>query len=723
MQVSAATASHASVLLPTIFALCLLSVVCTKSSAAESAPTNRQTLLSTLPEPSDLVQRRLPDPGPRYERLQDLPEWGRFERAVQLYGQGQPVEARLAFQPLLREYPRSKLLTAVRVFLGEIALASGQSDVRPMEIVEQYKALMREESRSLNAKRAGWRVGDIYRMEGWYQESQVAYQHALSQVESDSYDAGRAMLGLGYAFQGAGQWKDSERTFETVLKRTTDASLAVAASLGQAHSLYRQGRMKDADAVFDMIAARWPAELRKDPYALLRYADTAGDAHRLSVMREQLLHFYNLYPVRPENPTVLGRIADSYRETGNWEEAKLFYSALLTQYPDAPVAATARIRYADVQEHRDPEDGIVNLRQTVTAHLSNLQLEPGETVSPRRLFQESVKQYEDSSVGSEALFHLGEAFERIGKQDEALAAYEQGVMRTGRFDDDPWPAKCGARLKIFLQPRMETAWNAGDDFELVNLFHRHGPKADRLYAGTKLLLEVADAHQRVGFPVKAAKLYQNLIRDQKAESFHEEALIGLGQSYLEQKDPHAAKSVFERYRLQYPTGKFTGEALMGLFTALRREGNVAGLIRIGRQWLQHHPRHRDRAIVQLKLADALSATKQYTEAALLFDAAAKEGAKMTATELMHYGDALAYAKRSEPALALYKQALIAGPSADQTIWIQFQIVRLAKETKRQDLARGGLRVLGEHTDSLVQRMAGVLQADVPQVQVGQGGRR
>jgi len=692
------------------------------SIAADGPSVVRQVLPASLPEPSELVQGPLPDPGPRFGRLGDHQEWNQFERGVASYVQGRYAEARLLFGALLKDHRESPLTASAGAFLAESSLKSGDPAVRPMEIVEQYRTLMRDDPKSTNAKRAAWRIGDLYRTEGWYQEAQVAYQHALSLSDADSYDANRALLGLGYALRGSNQWKESVQTFENVLKRTTDPSLLVFASLGRAHSLYRQGRMKEADASFESIAGRWSAAFRRDPYALLRYADTAGEFHRLTVMREQLLHFYNLYPSRPEHPFVLAHIADSYRDAGRWEEANLFYAALLNQYPDAPVAATARLRQADVQEHRDPEDGLVNLRQTVAAQVANIPLAPGETVSPRRLFEESAKRYEESSVGSEALFHLGENFERAGKREEALAAYEQVVSRTGKFTDDPWPDKSGARLVTFLRPRLEAALTVRDDFELVNLFHRHGPQAGRLYAGTELLLQVADAHRRLGFPAAAARLYQSLIRDQKAESFHEAALIGLGESYLEQKDPRAAQVVFERYRLQFPTGRFGGEALMGLLTAIRQEGDLADLIKVGRRWLQHHPRHPDRPAVQLKVADALVSAKSDGEAVPLYDEAVKGGASLTVSDLLRYADALSRLNRREPALALYKEALLAGPSRDQAMWIQFQLIRLARDTKRRDLAHAGLRSLGTDGDSLVRRMAAVLQSVAPQPPLHQGGR-
>ncbi len=683
----------------------------------------RQELPTMMPEPSELVRGVLPDPGPRFERLTESPEWGQFEQGVGFYNHGQFLDARLHFSNMLRDHRDSQLKSSIQAFLAESTLRSSDREVRPLEIIDQYKTLMREDPHSTNAKRAAWRIGDVYRMEGWFQEAQIAYQHALSLSERDSYDANRAMLGLGYVQRGFKNWKDSIQTFDHVLKHTVDPMLLVSASLGQAHNLYRLGRIKDADTLYESISSRWPFALRGDPFALLRYADTAGEAQHGPVMREQLLRFYNLYPSRPENPFVLTHLADSYKEAGRWAESSIFYAALLSQYPDASGAATAKLRYADVQQHLDPEGEELNLRHTIAAHLANIPLKPGEMLSPRRIFEHSAKEYENSTVGSEALFHLGEALEQAGKREDALRAYEQVVMRTGKFENDPWPEKSGAQLVRFLRPRLETALKTEDDFELINLFHRHGPFADRLYAGTESLLKIAEAHRRLGFPVESARLFQSLVRDSKAEAFHETALMGLAYSYMEQKDMRAARAVFERYRLQFPTGRFAGEALRGILSSFEGEGNVAALVKLGKQWLAHNPRHSERALVQLKLAGALAQSKQDGEAAALYDGLVKARIEFPAADMLRYADVLARLNRQAPALEMYKQAVVAGLESEQESWAQLQMVQLARGSKREDVARNGLRALKVNPDSLIRRMAAVLETDLPQPPAGQGGKK
>ncbi len=691
--------------------------------AAGGLSTMRQELPAMMPEPSELVRGALPDPGPRFERTTDRPEWKQFEQGVSLYNHGLYPEARLQFSNLLRDYRESPLKPSIQAFLAESVLKSHDPEVRPLDIIDQYKTVMRENPQSTNAKRAAWRIGDVYRVEGWFQEAQIAYQHALSLSERDSFDANRAMLGLGYVQRGLKNWKESIHTFDHVLKRTVDPTLLVSASLGEAHSLYRMSRLKDADVLYESIASRWPAALRSDAFALLRYADTAGESKRGPVMREQLLHFYNLYPTRPETPFVLTYLADSYKEAGRWAESSIFYAALLSQYPDAPIAATARLRYADVQEHLDPEGEEVNLRHTIAAHLENVPLKPGEMLSPRQVFEQSAKDYENSIVGSEALFHLGETLDRAGKPEDALRAYELAVLRTGKFENDPWPERSGAQLVRFLRPRLEAALKAEDDFELINVFHRHGPFADRLYAGTELLLNVADAHRRLGFPVESARLFQSLVRDPKAEKVHETALMGLAHSYMEQKDMRAARAVFERYRLQFPTGRFSGEALRGILTSFEGEGNLAALLKLGQQWLAHNPRHPDRTMVQLKVAGVLAQSKQDAEAAAIYDGLIKAGRELSAGDLLRYADVLARLNRQAPALAMYKEALVAGLEPVQEAWAQLQMVQLARGSKREDFAKSGLRALSVNSDSLVRRIAAVLATELPEPPADKRGKK
>ncbi len=199
--------------------------------------------------------------------------------------------------------------------------------------------------------------------------------------------------------------------------------------------------------------------------------------------------------------------------------------------------------------------------------------------------------------------------------------------------------------------------------------------------------------------------------------------MGLAYSYLEQKDMRAARAVFERYRLQFPTGRGAAEALRGILTSFEGENNTGALLKLGKQWLVHNPRDRDRWLVQLKLATVLAQAKQDSEAAAFYDGLDKAGKELPALDMLRHADVLARLHRSDAAMAMYKRAVIAGLEPDQEAWAQVQLVQLARGAKREDFARNGLRALSVNRDSLVRRLAAVLETDMPETPPIQGGKK
>jgi hypothetical protein len=67
--------------------------------------------------------------------------------------------------------------------------------------------------------------------------------------------------------------------------------------------------------------------------------------------------------------------------------------------------------------------------------------------------------------------------------------------------------------------------------------------------------------------------------------------------------------------------------------------------------------------------------------------------------------------------------LVAGLEAEEEAWAQLQIVQLARGVKRDEFARNGLRALNENSDSLVRRMAAVLQTELPESTPAAGGKK
>ena len=704
----------------TILPLLLLSPIVGVSRAGQAiapkpdAPFRWQAILSPeIPEPASLIQTTLPDPGPRFERSHGEPAMAFFEQGVMTYEQGDIAKATTLFEAFLQRNPDHASAPAARAFLAESLLFVQAQWPRRMEVIEAYRLLSRDTASPGNVKRALWRIGDLYRQLGWYQESETAYQQALGRAEADSYDGSRALVGLGFTLLGMKNWTDAQKMFDLARKHTTDPHLLLRAAVGRGHALYRQGKIDEADASYAAAYDRWGPAFRREPSGMIRYAVTALHLKHTQMARRLLIQFYNLYPTRPESPDALLRVADSYQHADQVGEARLFYAAVAARYPATDAGTVARIRLIRLSGERSDEATVHDLPRTlVQSMFLNLPLEQLDPGKPAQFLQEIAARHAESGIGSEALFRLGELWEQGENKDGAVEVYGQAAARAGRFEDDPWPDIAGARLVVLLQPSLQAAVQAKDDLAAVTIFHRHGPQADRLYAGRPLLMSVTEAHFRLGFTIEAARLYQSIIRNPNSIGFLEPALIGLGNCYLDQQDPHAAQRVFERYRLQFPVGRYATDAFLLLLTSMSQQGAYNSLLRVGQQWLRTHPRDEARKHVLARMGATLIELQRPDRARRVLEEAHRLGGLGSPELLAAYGDLLSKAKLSQQAVALYRQSLTVEPTRELAGWDQLQIGRNFRESRRIDQAKAALEQLRPEEHPLLHRVATVLAEDL-----------
>ena len=215
----------------------------------------------------------------------------------------------------------------------------------PRRLLE-YKKLLRDHPQSSNARRAEWRIADLYFEQGAFQEAQAFYEQAMAHSANVPFDRNRALLGLGYTFMAMGKWSDAEHAFADVRKRSEDEQLLQGATLGLAHALFRAQRFSEAQPIFDIGYRRWPHLLRGDPLSLQRFALTQMKLHHEVSARELMLLFYNLYPRHEYAPTALLHVAEGLRAGAKQPLAEFVYALIPSLYPDSTLDATAKLRLA-----------------------------------------------------------------------------------------------------------------------------------------------------------------------------------------------------------------------------------------------------------------------------------------------------------------------------------------------------------------------------------------
>ncbi|NOS78706.1 MAG: tetratricopeptide repeat protein [Nitrospira sp.] len=676
------------------------------TTTAPSTPTHAS-------ESTELAFSLLPDDGPRLEGQSQGIDALALQEGMNAYGKGEWAQARRLFEKVISQQPESALTPTALTFLAETALKENTTNGNRLEALDRYKTLVRDYPQSMNAKRAEWRMADVYLSQGWHQEAQSLYERALSH-NAQSPDGERALLGIGYTALALGKWRDAELTFEDLRKRSSHDHILLHATVGLASSFFHQRRTQDASAMYDLAYRRWPKSMRMNPLALGRYASIQLDLHHEVIGRGLLLQFYNLYPAHQEASTILLQLADSLQAAKHLPSAELFYGYISTHYPDSPQAALAAVRLATLRVEQKVVAGIRPVGRTPAGLMYDHPSPDQDVDDYLKQMRAIAAQHDHDAIGSEALFQAAARLEQAEEIAPALIAYKLVADRNSAGQDDPWPAKAGDRLATILRPWMEAAVKSHDDLTLTTLFHRHGPVAERHYLSSSLLLEIAEAHDRLGFTTEAGRLFQLMAKGTKRPLVTEQALLGLAKVYLSQRDTAAARKVLERYRLEYPTGRFEQDALHLLVQTMAEGEDLAGLLHFCRAWMLHHPQHPERPWMYQQMATVFLRLNKHEEAVIATEEAFKAGAPKTIGALLTYADLLAQMKRYQEAIDVYHTVVEKKPDQAQLQWARLQIVRGWQALKQHDRATVALAELGQTDDALVTRFSSSFHESIKQ---------
>ena len=680
-------------------------------------------LFSHLSEPANADQLHsftLPDDGPRYESPVKGPDGSLFTEGIAALGQERYQDAEQMFDTLVKNFPTSPLVEPSQAFLADL-IAKGGTDHQRRQAIEAYRALIRADRSSVNASRARWRIGDLYAQGRWLIEAKASYEQALAESPKE---AARALLGLGLVFLEGTQWKDAVQAFQQVKTRSEDERLIVPATFGLAEALARAQQWDKAQSAYESGIRRWPAAFKLRPESMLLFADVKVHLQKHAEARALLEQFYNLYPNHAEAPSALVRIGDSWRQAARLDRAKTLYATVIQTHSGTYQESVARMRLAEVARESFVQDPKAGPQLGIEAMLEGRPANDADSRAQEELFEQIAQAYASVELGSEALFHLGEHLESLDRRLDAIDVYRRVSDRKGLIGEDPWPEAAGRRLVTMLGPWMVAALHSHDDLTAVNLFYRHGALGEDLYAGDAILLQLAEAHSRLGFSPQAIKLYRSLVKDTVADAIREKAFVGLGLAYFGQQDLPAARRVFERTLLQYPTGQSRSATLQHLAETLHRQGEWNAVIRVCRLWLRRAEAAASpegRRILHL-LANAQLAIGHASEALeTLARTIPAANAKAQDTSL-RYADQLLVAGQYEQAATRYLRAIQIPSSPADAEWARFQLAKVRRAQKRYGDARTLLQeVQSMATDDLIGRISAALLADLPQAKGRAGG--
>lgn len=658
----------------------------------------------------------LPADGPRLEESTEVQDGSLFKEGLDAYRRGDMAEAARLLRRYLKELPDDVSVPAARAHLAEAIYRLRETPQYRLQAIDAYQTLVREFPRSANASMARWRIGDLYLEQGWIQEARNSFEWAVAESETER-DASIASLGLGLTMLAAGQWTEAGQTFAGLRAHVEQDDLVQRAMLGVADALLGEKRFADSRSAYDAVMRQWPGFLRSRPLGLFHFAETEEALQHGQAARALYTTFYNLFPQHEDAAAALIKIGDGYRRGGRGDRGALFYKVALRDYGQTPHAATARLRLAELGQ--DTAQGATDrsLRLEIAALFHDPLDPPLAFDQQARIFRTFLAQHRHDALGSEALFHLAEHVAFTEQPERAIPFYRELSERAGLVPNDPWPPAAAQRLTAILRPQLVAALHDRDDLRAAELFHRHGRHAAQSYVGTGLIVQVAETHRRLGFLAEAVKQYQEMMQSQKNLPFRQEILVGLGRTYLAQGDPVAARTVLDRYRLEYPLGTLKSEVLQLVAQAWHQAGNDERVVRTCRQWFKRYPieskRLPEHEPMLLLLARAEEAVGVTNDALQTYAKAERAGLLKNLQARLRYADLLVEANRSDAALPQYQEVIRQAPDSDEAAWARVHAANIWAERKQYAEARAALlRPEQSAGDGMWQRYAVALRGEL-----------
>lgn len=695
------------------------------AASAQPSPTVAEPSLDGSPAeaPTPLTPwfPDLPDAGPRYEPPVTGPAASLFEQGLAAYARQAWPEAEASFRQILTQGSDGPLQEAAQAFMAELLVVASPAEQRGQTAIDAYRRIIRDFPETPNARRAYWRLGDLYAEKNMRVEAQAAYEQGAAALPAGA-DADRAWLGLAATYVADRRWPEAARILTRLNGQTADDEIRRYGMLGLADLLHVQQQFPSAQSLYEATDRQWPEFFKGRPLSFLRAIENAKRVERWNLVRRWALLFYNLYPRSAQAPLALVEIGEAFHRDAEPVRAARFFAEAVIRYPKTRGAGLGLVRLSELGLEQATGDASHLLRSTVEALFRDGPAPNLDATGRGKTLRAVAEANRDDTTGSEALFRLGEHYEALPDRPRAIAAYRELVMRAGHVADDPWPPLAGRRLSVLLQPQLKEALTQSNDLQTVTLFHALWGADEQIFADQETVLRAATVYRRIGFTSESVRLFLYVLRRSSGGPIREDALFHLGQAYLDQDDFVAARLVFERYRLQYPLGRWKAEALWSLALVHRGLRNDQTVVGMCRRWLTLFPAHPLRQEVRIMLAQALVDTGRSGEALRIYADMERVGvfARPSSTAaLVQYADLLYASRRYDDAVTRYWQALRASPDAAQTDWIRIQLARVWRAQDHRPAARKLLRELTHlTTDELIARLAASMQADLSAVRTG-----
>ncbi len=371
-----------------------------------------------------------------------------LNRGYILYEAGDPQNARSAFDNYLLAHPgdAETLPTLKNRITLDIKLEDWQA------AIQTSTTFLELFGTSPEAQDVQAQLASLYLQVEDYESAVKTFEAFLMQYP-ESPKKGEIRFFLAYANQLAGHLEKAVSIYREVTKESVTPDLYSAALKNTGYCLVRLEKIKEAAAAY----RRWISEIPDadaSPEVFFWLAEQElrdGDG-------DNLLKVMEAFQKRPGSETSKGAVeyylGEAYRFKKDADQAVAHYDASLAEPNDYRAKAVFGKALADaVRGHFDEAaagfesaihegSGDNNLTLEARLELGKLHAAQNHYLDAAKAFFAAGILYEDLERVPEALFKAGEMFEKAGKPQDAVKAYDELIKR---FPNHPLAKDAGAK--------------------------------------------------------------------------------------------------------------------------------------------------------------------------------------------------------------------------------------------------------------------------------------